>query len=53
MMEPIKITEHIFQIGGPNLTDYRDGTIYLLDIGEPVLIDSGSGFGFEKTIRNI
>lgn len=53
MIEPIKITDRIFQVGGPNLTDYRDGAIYLLDIDEPVLIDSGSGFGFKNTVRNI
>lgn len=49
----IKIMDNIFQVGGPSLTDIRDGAIYLLDLGGPVLIDSGSGFGFEKTIENI
>lgn len=52
-MQPKIITDKIYQVGGPQITDPRDGVIYLLDIGELVLIDSGSGFGFEKTIKNI
>ncbi len=53
MSEPIKIIDKIYQIGGPNLTDIRDGAIYLIDLGELILIDAGSGFGFKKTIKNI
>lgn len=52
-MKPQEVTDKIFMVAGPNLTDYRDGAVYLIDVGEPVLIDSGSGFGFTKTIQNI
>ncbi|MCX7966354.1 MAG: MBL fold metallo-hydrolase [Syntrophorhabdaceae bacterium] len=52
-MKPVEVTDKIFMIAGPNLTDYRDGSVYLIDVGGLVLIDSGSGFGFEKTVKNI
>lgn len=52
-MKPVEVTNKIFMVAGPNLTDYRDGAVYLVDAGEPILIDSGSGFGFDKTIQNI
>lgn len=35
------------------MSDVRDGAIYLVDLGELVLIDSGAGVGFEQTLRNI
>jgi len=52
-MKPIQVTDKVFMVAGANLTDYRDGAVYLIDLGEPVLIDSGSGFGFNKTVQNI
>ncbi len=51
--KPKKITDQIFQIGGPTISSRKDGIVYLLDLGELVLIDSGSGEGFERMIRNI
>ncbi|HPP06315.1 MAG TPA: MBL fold metallo-hydrolase [Syntrophorhabdaceae bacterium] len=52
-MKPVEVNDKVFMVAGPNLTDYRDGAVYLLDLGGPILIDSGSGFGFDKTIQNI
>ncbi|HOP86842.1 MAG TPA: MBL fold metallo-hydrolase [Syntrophorhabdaceae bacterium] len=52
-MKPIQVTDKVFMVAGANLTDYRDGAVYLIDLGAPVLIDSGSGFGFDKTVKNI
>jgi glyoxylase-like metal-dependent hydrolase (beta-lactamase superfamily II) len=52
-MKPRRIYENVYQIGGAAISDIRDGAIYLLDLGELVLIDSGAGIGFEQTIRNI
>lgn len=52
-MKPKKITEEIYQIGGASISDARDCSIYLLDLGELVLVDSGLGMGFHKLVRNI
>ncbi len=52
-MKPRRIHENVYQVGGAATSDIRDGAIYLLDLGELVLIDSGAGIGFEQTIRNI
>ncbi|MHB8109128.1 MAG: MBL fold metallo-hydrolase [Syntrophorhabdaceae bacterium] len=35
------------------MTSPRDSAVYLLDLGQPVLIDCGSGFGFDRMVRNI
>ena len=35
------------------MTDARDCAVYLLDLGELVLIDIGSGFGLQNLIRNM
>lgn len=52
-MKPRRIYENVYQVGGAAISDIRDGAIYLLDLGELVLIDSGAGVGFEQTLRNI
>jgi glyoxylase-like metal-dependent hydrolase (beta-lactamase superfamily II) len=52
-MRSKKVTEKIYQVGGATLSDSRDCTVYLLDLGELVLIDSGLGTGFERMTRNI
>ncbi len=43
----------IYRVGGPDLTDPRDCAIYLFDPGEPILIDCGSGYGFDRTVEII
>ena len=50
---PEKITEEIYQIGGTNISNPMDSAVYLLDLGELVLIECGSGKGFNRLIRNI
>lgn len=35
------------------MTDPRDSAVYLLDLGEPVLIDCGSGHGFDRMVDNV
>ncbi|MGD9577225.1 MAG: MBL fold metallo-hydrolase [Syntrophorhabdus sp.] len=50
---PHRIYKNIYQVGGAAISDVRDGAVYLLDLGELLLIDSGAGIGFEQTIRNI
>jgi len=53
LREPRKITEHIWRVSGADLTDPRDCASYLIDLGEPVLIDAGSGLHLERLVRNI
>ncbi len=50
-MKPHEIIKGIFIVGGPEITDSRDGCVYLIDLGELVLIDSGAGWSADKIIR--
>ena len=52
-MKPYEIMKDIFIVGGPEITDGRDGCIYLLNLGELVLIDTGAGWSVDKIINNI
>jgi len=52
-MKPFEITKSIFIVGGPEITDSRDGCVYLIDLGEFVLIDTGAGWSVDKIIKNI
>jgi len=52
-MKPSEIINDIFIVGGPEITDGRDGCIYLINLGELVLIDTGAGWSVDKIINNI
>jgi glyoxylase-like metal-dependent hydrolase (beta-lactamase superfamily II) len=52
-MKPFEIIKDIFIVGGPEITDGRDGCIYLLNLGELVLIDTGAGWSVDHIIGNI
>jgi len=52
-VNPQQITDSIYRVCGPDLSDARDGFAYLLDVGELALIDCGSGVGFQRTVQNI
>jgi len=52
-MKPHEIIKDIFIVGGPDMTDGRDGCVYLLNLGELVLTDSGAGWGVDKILSNI
>ena len=52
-MKPFEITDNIFIIGGPEITDARDSCVYMLALGELILIDTGAGWSFNKIINNI
>jgi glyoxylase-like metal-dependent hydrolase (beta-lactamase superfamily II) len=52
-MKPFEIVEDIFIVGGADITDDRDGCIYLLNLAELVLIDTGAGWSVHKIINNI
>ncbi len=52
-MKPYEIVQDIFIVGGPDLTDGRDGCVYLLNLDESILIDTGAGWSVEQIIGNI
>jgi glyoxylase-like metal-dependent hydrolase (beta-lactamase superfamily II) len=52
-MKLFEITENIFIVGGPEITDGRDGCVYLINLGELVLIDTGAGWSVNKIIKNV
>ncbi len=52
-MKPYEIVSNIFMVGGPEITDSRDGCIYLISLGELVLIDSGAGWSSDQIIGKI
>ena len=52
-MKPSEIVKDIYIVGGPDITDGRDGCVYLLSLGELILIDTGAGWSVDKIISNV
>ncbi len=52
-MKPSEIIRDIFIVGGPDVTDGRDGCIYLINLGELILVDTGAGWSVDKIVKNI
>jgi glyoxylase-like metal-dependent hydrolase (beta-lactamase superfamily II) len=52
-MKPFEIIKDILIVGGPDITDTRDGCVYLLNLGELILIDTGAGWSVNKIIKNV
>jgi glyoxylase-like metal-dependent hydrolase (beta-lactamase superfamily II) len=52
-MIPIEIMKDIYLVGDSGMTDSRDCSVYLLNLGELVLIDTGAGASIDMIIRNI
>ena len=52
-MKPFKITEGVFQVGGPEMTAPEDCCFFLVDAGRPILIDTGAGTAPSKMISNL
>jgi glyoxylase-like metal-dependent hydrolase (beta-lactamase superfamily II) len=52
-MKPCEIIKDIFIIGGPDITDGRDGCVYLINLGELILVDTGAGWSVDNIIGNI
>lgn len=51
---PVRITDEVFQVGGPQLTAPQDAAIYLIKFdGHTALIDAGSGRANEALLDNI
>lgn len=52
-MKPYEIVKDIFIVGGPDITDGRDGCVYLVNLGELILIDTGAGWSVKKIINHV
>lgn len=52
-MRASEIVKDIFIVGGPDITDGRDGCVYLINLGELVVIDTGAGWSIDKIINNV
>ncbi len=52
-MKLSEIVKDIFIVGGPDITDGRDGCVYLINLGELILIDTGAGWSVESIVGNI
>jgi glyoxylase-like metal-dependent hydrolase (beta-lactamase superfamily II) len=52
-MKPSEIVKDIFIVGGPDITDSRDACIYLLNLAELILIDTGAGWSVHQIINNM
>jgi len=52
-MGPREVTKDIYLIGGADITDPRDGAVYIIDLGELVMIDAGAGASYDKIVLNI
>lgn len=52
-MEPLKIAEGVYQVGGPDMTGRDDCCIYLVNLGSPTLIDAGASSDIKRLVRNL
>jgi glyoxylase-like metal-dependent hydrolase (beta-lactamase superfamily II) len=52
-MKPYEIVKDIFIVGGPDMTDGRDACVYLVNLGELILIDTGAGWSVDRIINNV
>ena len=52
-MGPAEVTKDIYLVGGADITDPRDCAVYLMDLGDLVLIDAGAGPGYDEIVLNI
>ena len=53
MARPFRIWENIYIIGSSEISHPYDCCVYLIDVGELVLIDSGAGRSFDRLVDNI
>jgi len=52
-MKAFEIGKDIFIVGGPDITDGQDGCVYLINLGELILVDTGAGWSVDKIIKNV
>jgi glyoxylase-like metal-dependent hydrolase (beta-lactamase superfamily II) len=53
VVKPKQIENGVFLIGSADISDSRDCMVYLLDLGELVMIDAGTGPGVSMILSNI
>ncbi|MHB8781558.1 MAG: MBL fold metallo-hydrolase [Candidatus Geothermincolia bacterium] len=53
MQPPMQVAAGIHMIAGSDMTAAEDASAYLLDLGNPILIDTGSGVNNMRLLRNI
>ena len=51
--DPIHVWKGVYMVGGAELSHPYDCSVYLLDAGDLMLIDSGAGRSFARLISNI
>ena len=52
-MKPQEIIKGVYLVGSSEITDPGDCSVYLMDLGELVLIDTGAGMNTDAIIKNI
>ncbi|MCX8110221.1 MAG: MBL fold metallo-hydrolase, partial [Syntrophorhabdaceae bacterium] len=52
-MKPTEIIKDVYIIGDSGMTDSKDCSVYLINLGELVMIDTGAGESVDKIIKNI
>jgi glyoxylase-like metal-dependent hydrolase (beta-lactamase superfamily II) len=52
-VDPSEVSENIYLVGSPDITDPRDCAVYLIDLGELILVDAGAGPSASQIARNI
>jgi metallo-beta-lactamase class B len=52
-MGPREVAKDIYLIGGDGITDPSDCAVYIMDLGELVMIDAGAGQSYNEIVVNI
>jgi glyoxylase-like metal-dependent hydrolase (beta-lactamase superfamily II) len=52
-MKAKEVGAGVYLVGSSDLSDSRDCSVYLMDLGDLVLVDAGAGPGFERIVANI
>ena len=52
-MGPREVTKDIYLIAGDGITDPRDCAVYIIALGELVMIDAGAGASYDEIVLNI
>jgi glyoxylase-like metal-dependent hydrolase (beta-lactamase superfamily II) len=52
-MKAKEVCKNVYLVGSSDISDSRDCSVYLMDLGDLVLVDAGAGPGFDKIVANI
>jgi len=53
MNQPFCVYKDVYQVGGSDISHPADCSVYLIDCGDLVLIDSGAGPSYSQLVSNI